>query len=119
MCVPVRVRPGAPTMNKLTYIVDIDRTILDTINGDYHYAKAIPDRIAAINKLHREGHKVIYWTARGAISGKDWTEFTRKQLSHFGCEYTELWCNKPHYDVWIDDKAINSEDYFKGPSHSL
>ena len=100
-------------MKKQIYIVDVDRTILKTNNGDFYNATPIPGRIEKINKLFREGHTVIYWTGRDSYSGKDWHEFTRKQLSHFGCEYTELKSDKPHYDVWIDDKAINSEDYLK------
>jgi histidinol phosphatase-like enzyme len=99
-------------MKKLTYIIDIDATILDSPGHDYHNAQPISGRIEKINKLHRAGHTVIYWTARGATTGKDWRDFTGIQLRHFGCEYTELWMNKPHYDVWVDDKAINSEDYF-------
>jgi len=35
-------------------------------------------------------------------------------LKKWGCNYTSLRVgDKPHYDVWIDDKAIFSEDYFK------
>ena len=106
-------------MKKLTYIVDIDRTVFNTVNGDFHNAVGIPDRIAAINRLYRDGHTVIYWTGRDSYSGKSWHEFTRKQLSYYGCEYTELRSDKPNYDVWIDDKAINSEDFFKKPSQTL
>lgn len=105
--------PASRTMTKKVYIVDIDDTILDSSHHDYHNAKPIPGRIEAINKLHRQGNKVIYWTARGATTGKDWHDFTKIQLAHFGCEYSELWTTKPHYDVWIDDKAINSEDFFR------
>ena len=103
-------------MKKLTYIVDIDNTILRTVDGDYMTSKPFLNRIAKINDLYDSGHTVIYWTARGAVSGIDWRNLTTKQLDEFGCRYTVLWCDKPHYDVWIDDKAINSENYFQaGP----
>lgn len=69
-------------------------------------------RIAKINSLVDTGHEVWYWTARGAQSGRDWAEFTKSQLAAWGCKYTRLIMNKPHYDVWVDDKAFNAEEYF-------
>ena len=53
-------------------------------------------------------------TARGAVSKTDWKEFTAKQLEEWGCKYHELDIgNKRHYHQWLDDKAINSEEFFK------
>jgi hypothetical protein len=98
--------------SRLTYIVDIDNTILDTQGSDYENARPILSRIARINDLFNEGHTIIYWTARGGRSGIDWSYFTVKQLFEYGAKYTELRMNKPSYDIWIDDKAFNSEDYF-------
>lgn len=95
-----------------TYIVDIDNTTFTACGGDYFKAEPIQARIEVINELYRNGNKVIYWTARGAQSGIDWTEFTYKQLESAGCLYSGIRMGKPHYDVWIDDKAVNSEDYF-------
>ena len=61
-----------------------------------------------------EGHEIHYWTARGATSGIDYTELTTKQLDSWGCKYTSLRVgDKPHYDIWVDDKAYNSEEFFK------
>lgn len=97
----------------ITYIVDIDNTICRTLWGDYPRAMPYPERIAKINKLYHQGHKIVYWTARGAVSGIDWTELTKTQLQDWGCRHHELRMGKPHYDVWIDDKAINAIDYFK------
>jgi hypothetical protein len=96
------------------YIVDIDNTIL--INKDSDYENSIPmlDRIEKLNKLFDEGHEIIYWTSRGAVSGKVWNTFTINQLRKYGCKFTQCWSViKPHYDVWIDDKAINAQDFFK------
>lgn len=98
---------------KKTYIVDIDDTILDTINGDFHNSTPLVGRIEKINRLYREGHHIIYWTARDKYTGESWYDFTKKQLNHFGCLYHELRTDKPNYDIWIDDKAINSEEFFK------
>jgi hypothetical protein len=95
------------------YIVDIDGTILTATNGDYKKAKPIQDRIDKLNSLYDEGHMIIYWTARGANTGLNWRLFTKNQLEVFGVKYTELRMQKEHYDYWIDDKAFNSEEFFK------
>ena len=96
-----------------TYIVDIDNTICISNNSDYANSKPIFERIAKINKLYDDGNTIIYWTARGGNSGIDWTDKTHSQLAAWGCKYNEIRMNKPVYDLWIDDKAINSEEYFK------
>jgi CMP-N,N'-diacetyllegionaminic acid synthase len=87
------------------YIVDIDGTICETVDGDYDNSRPLADRIAKINALYDAGHMVVYWTARGAVSGKDWTELTYSQLRMWGCKFHELRMGKPAYDVWVDDKA--------------
>ena len=97
----------------MKYIVDIDGTILKTNGGDYENSKPIQARIDKINLLYDMGHEVHYYSARGAVSGIDWNEFTKKQLDNFGVKYTSCKTEKPHYDLWIDDKAINSEEFFK------
>lgn len=97
----------------MIYIVDIDNTICKTVNSDYANSVPYTDRIEKINKLYDEGHVIIYWTARGQTSGIDWTDLTYEQLNVWKCQYDELRMKKPSYDIWIDDKAFNSEDYFK------
>ncbi len=87
------------------YIVDIDGTICETVDGDYDNSRPLEDRIAKINALYEDGHVIIYWTARGMISGKDWSGLTRQQLLSWGCKFHELRMKKPAYDVWVDDKA--------------
>jgi hypothetical protein len=87
------------------YIVDIDGTICETVDGDYDNSRPLEDRIAKINALYEDGHVIIYWTARGMVSGKDWSGLTRQQLLSWGCKFHELWMGKPSYDVWVDDKA--------------
>ena len=109
--------PSAPTSaetsgTKLTYIVDIDGTIFHTFENDYKNACPILSRLARINYLFDQGHTIIYWTARGGRSGIDWHDFTVKQLYAVGCKYSRLAMNKPSYDIWIDDKAIHSDEFF-------
>lgn len=97
----------------MKYIVDIDNTICQTEGNDYNNSKPMLDRIKKINALYDEGHSVIYWTARGGTTGIDWTDKTHSQLAAWGCKYDEIRMKKPSYDIWIDDKAINSEEFFK------
>lgn len=97
----------------MRYIVDIDGTICNTPNGTYLSSKPIAKNIRKINQLYEEGHEIIYWTARGGNSGIDWSDLTRHQLENWGCKFHELRMGKPVYDIWIDDKAINAEEYFK------
>lgn len=99
--------------------VDIDDTICYydfERNGkavDYSLAKPHKDRIEKINKLFDEGKTIIYWTARGTKTGKQWFHLTLSQLNDWGCKFHELRLGKPYYDLFIDDKNINSEEFFK------
>lgn len=96
----------------MIYYVDIDNTICQTIGSNYEQSKPIKHRILKINNLYKQGHTVVYWTARGSNSGKDWTAFTELQLDDWGCLRHKISTQKPSYDILIDDKSINSEDYF-------
>ena len=93
--------------------VDIDETILMTQNMDYENSQPMYDRIEKINKLYDQGNTIIYWTARGTGSGKDWSDVTKKQFKRFKVKYHDLKFGKPIYDLFVDDKNINSEDFFK------
>lgn len=93
--------------------VDIDETILMTQNMDYENSQPMYDRIEKINKLYDEGNTIIYWTARGTGSGKDWSDVTEKQFERFKVKYHDLKFGKPIYDLFVDDKNINSEDFFR------
>jgi hypothetical protein len=97
----------------MIYIVDIDGTICHTENSDYQNSVPIQHRIEYMNKLFDNGDELHYYTARGSVSGKDHTAFTEQQLKDWGVKYTTVNTGKPHYDVWIDDKAINADTFFK------
>lgn len=93
--------------------VDIDETIC-TKSEDLNYANAkpIPERIKKINTLFNEGNTIIYWTARGTVTGIDWRKVTEKQFNEWGVKYHNLMFGKPAYDLFIDDKNVNSERFF-------
>lgn len=93
--------------------VDIDETIcISPENRDYLKAIPIEKNIKKINNLYYNGHKIVYWTARGSGSGIDWMEVTEKQFIDWGVMYHELHFGKPIYDLFIDDKNINSKVFF-------
>lgn len=95
--------------SKIIY-VDIDGTIC-TISRPYSEAIPIIEHIEKINKLYDEGHQIIYYTARGAASGIDYTELTEKQLKEWDCKYSRLIMNhKPDYDLYICDKSKRIEE---------
>ena len=108
------------TKLKIIY-VDLDGTLcynkeLPDFNDRYQdYSKAIPiqERISHINRLFDQGHEIHIWTARGAVSKKDYEQLTKNQLRDWGVNYTSLQVgNKPHFDMYICDKSWNSESYF-------
>lgn len=97
-----------------TIYIDIDETIChNTIWNDHTTAKPLTDRITMANDLFDAGHKIVYWTARGSTTNRDWSDLTKKQLNEWGVKYHELKFGKPFYDLFIDDKAINADDWKK------
>lgn len=95
-----------------TYFIDIDDTICRLSEHlNYTSAQPIPKAIEKVNRLFLEGHRIVFWTARGTVSGIDWRQLTESQLLNWGVQYHELRFGKPAYDFFIDDKNINSEDW--------
>ena len=104
----------------MKYVFDLDGTLCETFsNPDGHgmkYFEATPykDRIEKVNKLWEEGHEIIIETARGCGTKINHYERTFDQLRSWGLKFTTLrtgvkFCG----DLFIDDKGINSEDFFK------
>tara|TARA_Y100000004_G_C8889198_1_gene401165 strand:- start:538 stop:840 length:303 start_codon:yes stop_codon:yes gene_type:complete len=94
--------------------VDIDETICKTPEDrDYTKSTPIEKRIKHINMLYEKGYTIVYWTARGTSTGIDWREVTEKQFLEWGVKYHELNFGKPNYDLFIDDKNINSDTFFR------
>jgi|TARA_A100000172_G_C3021698_1_gene103332 hypothetical protein len=93
--------------------VDIDETICESPKDrDYTKAQPIKERIEKINKLFDEGNTIVYWTARGTMTGIDWYQVTQKQFDIWGVKYHDLKMGKPAYDLFIDDKNIKSDTFF-------
>ena len=92
--------------------VDIDETIC-FYEGERTYPKALPllENIEKINKLFDDNNTIIYWSARGTVTGIDWYDVTQKQLKDWGCKYHDLILGeKPDYDLLICDKTKRIEE---------
>jgi len=94
-----------------TYCFDIDGTICTNTDGEYASAKPFGSRIDHINALYDAGHTISFFTARGSTTGIDWRALTAEQLAQWGVRYHTLIMGKPHADLFVDDKAIQSDDY--------
>ena len=94
-----------------TYVIDIDGTICTNTYGAYDKSEPFVERIKYVNKLFKEGNKIKFFTARGSETGLDWRDLTEKQLNLWGVKYHELIMGKPDGDIFIDDKAFNSESW--------
>ena len=107
----------------MNYVVDIDDTICipgPTEETKYTGATPIPERIAQVNELYIQGNRIIYYTARGMGKHKnspklaydEYYDFTLKQLVSWGCKFNQLYLGKPSGDYYIDDKGVNTNDFF-------
>ena len=84
----------------------------------YNYCYPIEENIELVNSLYNDGYKIVIYTARGMSQYKGnvtliYSELysrTIKQLDNWGLKYDQLVMGKIHYDVLIDDKALNSSD---------
>jgi CMP-N,N'-diacetyllegionaminic acid synthase len=101
------------------YIFDLDHTLCDTKrkeNGDWDYIGSVPyeERIKKVNDLYDAGNRIIVETARGCVSKRNWYLETYSQLVSWNLKFHELRTGvKFAADFYIDDKAINSEDFFR------
>ena len=94
--------------------IDIDETICHSPDvPDYTVSYPISKNIQKANKLYEEGNTVVYWTARGSGTGKDWEQHTKNQFKEWGVKYHDIKFGKPVYDLFIDDKNLSTEDWMK------
>ncbi len=99
-----------PTTYK-TVCFDLDGTLCNNTFGDYESAQPFGWAIERVNRLSREGHRVLIMTARGSATGIDWEPVTRDQLDRWGVLYDELHFGKPSADVYIDDRAFHTSSW--------
>ena len=97
-----------------TFCFDLDDTLCKTNGCDYSSSQPYEDRINLVNQLYKQGHTILIDSARGSGTGICWTSKTKDQLDLWGLKYHKLRCGRKFAaDIYIDDKAINSEQIFK------
>lgn len=90
------------------FVFDIDGVIAKLEpNNNYELSEPNVPMINVVNKLYDLGNQIILFTARGYVTGKDWANTTKNQLSKWGVKYHELHFGKPNADYYIDDKFID------------
>jgi capsule biosynthesis phosphatase len=109
----------------MIYVFDLDGTLCTHVeDGDYRKAKPIKERIKKVNKLSKEGHNIVLYTARGMgrYQGNAWKcnqefrDLTERQLKEWDVTYSQLILGKPSGDFYIDDKGIKDGDFFADDS---
>jgi CMP-N,N'-diacetyllegionaminic acid synthase len=91
-----------------TFVFDIDGVIATIVPGnDYTLAEPMVDNIRRINRLHAAGNRIVLQTARGSLTGIDWSAVTRKQLSDWGVLHHALHFGKPAADYYVDDRMLS------------
>ena len=93
---------------RLTFVIDVDGVVASLVpDNDYARAEPLEGTIAAINRLHAAGHRIVMFTARGSATGLDWSAVTRDQFARWGLRYHELHFGKPAGDYYVDDRLIS------------
>lgn len=106
-------------MNNIRLVFDIDDTICNNKNRDYENAIPYTNVIKKINKLHKQGAKITLYTSRGMVSCngdidkiiKKNKPILEKWLEKNKVQYDELIFGKPLGDIYVDDKALNVNDF--------
>jgi hypothetical protein len=99
----------------MKYIIDIDNTICKE-EGPVINRKPWTDRVEKINQLYDDGHIIIFYTARGNKSGRGeeyYGPITKAQLSAWGVKYHELYFKPFDGDIFIDDRSVHPDEFFK------
>ena len=106
-----------PLGKKLTIAIDIDGTVADCSMVDFDKvdkyqlelmkAKPIKGALEAVKKLHKEGHKIVFYSSRDHGS----KEMTKKWLKKHGFPFHHLVVDKFVAHIYIDDRAINGRNW--------
>ncbi len=94
------------------FVVDIDGVIaLLSPNNDYNLAQPNQTVIDAVNRLYEAGHHITLFTARGSMTGLDWTAVTSGQMQRWGVMHHELRLGKPAADFYVDDRNLSVHEF--------
>ena len=98
----------------MVYCFDLDGTLCNTDGNNYKDSTPKKERIEIVNTLYDQGHTILIDTARGCVSGKNYFFFTMEQLKSWGVKFHTLRTGvKFGADIFIDDKGIKDQRFFK------
>lgn len=95
------------------YCFDLDGTLGYSTGTDYEATTPYPERIAQVNRLYDAGHTILIDSARGSVTGRDWSDFTKQQLTAWGLKYHQVRTGIKFFaDVYVDDKSASELQFF-------
>lgn len=90
------------------FVFDIDGVIAKLQEkNNYDLSEPNVDMIKIVNRLYDYGNYIVLFTARGYVTGIDWSERTKAQMKDWNVKYHELLFGKPNADYYIDDKLLD------------
>lgn len=101
-----------------SFCIDIDDTLLTTVDRDFEHSIPHRDVIDKVNRLHSNGWGIILCTARGAKScttlearEAKYRKVTEDWLKANGVQYDALVFGKPNADFYVDDKSMSIRSF--------
>lgn len=102
-----------------TIVVDIDDTLLTTINRDYENSRPKMEVVVGLRALKDAGWRIVLHTARGQGRSGGNIELVREDVTRevvtfcakFDVPYDELILGKVWAAVYLDDKAMRPGEF--------
>lgn len=107
-----------PDPNK-TIVMDVDDTILSTVNRDYENSVPKEEVIEGMRALKKAGWFIYLHTARGMGRSKGDIDSVREDViseienfcKRFDVPYDVIQIGKPWAAFYVDDKALRPEEF--------
>jgi capsule biosynthesis phosphatase len=107
---------------KKTIVVDVDDTILTTVNRDYDNSQPKVEVIAGLRELKKAGWRIVLHTARGQGRSGGNIESVREDVmrevetfcAKYDVPYDELILGKVWAACYLDDKAMRPDEFAQG-----
>jgi capsule biosynthesis phosphatase len=104
---------------KKTIVVDVDDTILTTVNRDYANSQPKEEVIVGLRELKKAGWRIVLHTARGQGRSGGNIESVREDVTRevetfcakYDVPYDELILGKVWAAYYIDDRALRPEEF--------
>ena len=102
-----------------TMVVDVDDTILTTVNRDYANSKPIVEVVSKLREAKSNGWTILLHTARGMGRSNGKIELVQEEVvneitsfcSKWDVPYDEIIVGKPWAAMYVDDKALRPDEF--------